>query len=250
MRSTRQARARRIHFDRHRESPQAIRDASGLNVKAMILAAGRGERMRPLTDEKPKPLLEAGGKPLVVWLIESLARANFTELVINVSHLGQRIEAALGDGRPWGVHIQYSRETEALETAGGIATALPLLGREPFAVVNGDVYTDFDFSKLKGPGGALAHLVLIDNPPHHPVGDFALERGLVAAEGASKYTFSGIGVYEPSLFADIPAGTKRQLAAVLRPEIANGRVSGEHFRGRWLDVGTPERLAALDRALR
>jgi MurNAc alpha-1-phosphate uridylyltransferase len=216
----------------------------------MILAAGRGERMRPLTDELPKPLLAVGGKPLVVWLIESLARAHFTDLVMNVSHLGERLEGALEDGRRWGVRIRYSREPEALETAGGIAMALPLLGREPFAVVNGDIYTDFDFASLHAPRDALAHLVLIDNPPHHPGGDFALQRGLVASEGAVRYTFSGIGVYQPSLFSDIVAGTKRQLAAVLRPEIAAGRVTGEHFRGRWLDVGTPERLAALDRALR
>jgi MurNAc alpha-1-phosphate uridylyltransferase len=219
-------------------------------VKAMILAAGRGERMRPLTDELPKPMLAAGGKPLVVWLIESLARAQFTDLVMNVSHLGERIEGALGDGRAWGVRIRYSREPEALETAGGIAMALPLLGAEPFAVVNGDIYTDFDFASLRAPRDALAHLVLIDNPPHHPGGDFALERGLVASDGPVRYTFSGIGVYHPSLFADIVAGTKRQLAAVLRPEIAAGRVTGEHFRGRWRDIGTPERLAALDRALR
>ena len=219
-------------------------------MKAMILAAGRGERMRPLTDESPKPLLPAGGKPLVVWLIESLARAQFTDLVMNVSHLGERIEGALGDGRPWGVRIRYSRESEALETAGGIAMALPLLGGEPFAVVNGDIYTDFDFASLRAPRDALAHLVLIDNPAHHPGGDFALQQGLVASDGPVRYTFSGIGVYHPSLFADIVAGTKRQLAAVLRPQIAAGRVTGEHFRGRWHDIGTPERLAALDRALR
>jgi len=217
----------------------------------MILAAGRGERMRPLTDATPKPLLEAGGKPLIAWLIESLAGAGFRELVINVSHLGARVESALGDGRRWNVLIRYSHELEALETAGGIANALPLLGREPFAVVNGDVHTDFDFSTLAAPkSGDLAHLVLIDNPAHHPTGDFALEGRRVALEGTPKYTFSGIGVYDPSLFADIPAGTKCQLAAVLKPNIAAGRVSGEHFGGRWCDVGTPERLKALDRALR
>ncbi|HYH41041.1 MAG TPA: nucleotidyltransferase family protein [Burkholderiales bacterium] len=219
-------------------------------MKAMILAAGRGERMRPLTDDTPKPLLEAGGKPLVVWLIESLARARFTDLVMNVSHLGERIEKALGDGSRWGVRIRYSRESEALETAGGIATALPLLGTEPFAVVNGDVYTDFDFATLHAPRAALAHLVLIDNPIHHPAGDFALAGGAVTNDGAVRYTFSGIGVYHPALFDGIAAGMKRQLAAVLRPEIAAGRVSGEHFRGRWLDIGTPERLATLDRELR
>ena len=219
-------------------------------MKAMILAAGRGERMRPLTDETPKPLLEAGGKPLVVRVIEALARAGYTDLVMNVSHLGERIERALGDGGRWGVAIRYSHEAEALETAGGIATALPLLGREPFAVVNGDLHTDFDFAKLAPPRDALAHLVLVDNPPHHPGGDFALHEGRVANEGASRLTFSGIGVYDPALFAHIAAGTKYQLARVLRPQIEAGRVTGEHFRGRWMDIGTPERLAALDRSLR
>ena len=217
----------------------------------MILAAGRGERMRPLTDATPKPLLEVGGKPLIAWLIEALARAGFHELVNNVSHLGARVESALGDGRRWNMRIRYSHELEALETAGGIANALPLLGPDPFVVVNGDVHTDFDFSTLTPPqGDALAHLVLIDNPSHHPAGDFALQNGRIALDGAQRYTFSGIGVYDPSLFAGIPAGTKCQLAAVLKPNIAAGRVSGEHFAGRWCDVGTPERLKALDRALR
>jgi N-acetyl-alpha-D-muramate 1-phosphate uridylyltransferase len=217
----------------------------------MILAAGRGERMRPLTDATPKPLLEVGGKPLIAWLIEALARASFRELVINVSHLGSRVESALGDGRRWNMRIRYSHELEALETAGGIANALPLLGRDPFVVVNGDVHTDFDFSTLSAPqGDALAHLVLIDNPSHHPGGDFALENGRIALDGAPRYTFSGIGVYHPSLFSEIPAGAKYQLAAVLKPNIAAGRVTGEHFAGRWCDVGTPDRLKALDRALR
>lgn len=206
--------------------------------------------MRPLTDQTPKPLLEAGGKPLVAWLIERLARAHFTDMVINVAHLGDRIEAALGDGSRWGVTIRYSREIEALETAGGIATALPLLGTDPFIVVNGDLFTEFDFTTLEAPRDTLAHLVLIDNPPHHPSGDFALHDGLVTNDGAVRHTFSGIGVYQPALFAGIEAGTKCQLASVLRPAIDGGRVSGEHFRGRWLDVGTPDRLAELDRALR
>ena len=217
----------------------------------MILAAGRGERMRPLTDTTPKPLLEVGGKPLVVWIIEALARAHFVELVLNLSHLGERIESALGDGRRWGVTIRYSHEADALETAGGIATAMPLLGTEPFAVVNGDIHTDYDFTRLKAPGPAVsAHLVLVSNPPHHPQGDFALDGGHVANDGAVRHTFSGIGVYHPSLFAEIAPGTKRQLASVLRPEIASGRVTGERFGGRWLDIGTPDRLAELDRALR
>src|SRR5690242_1172159 len=217
----------------------------------MILAAGRGERMRPLTDATPKPLLEVGGRPLITWLIEALARAGFRDLVINVSHLGARVESALADGRKWNVRIRYSHEEEALETAGGIANALSLLGSEPFVVVNGDVHTDFDFAKLAPPRDPdLAHLVLIDNPPHHPAGDFVLENGRVSLEGPQKYTFSGIGVYHPALFAEVAAGTKCQLAAVLKPNIVAGRVSGEHYAGRWCDVGTPERLKALDRALR
>jgi MurNAc alpha-1-phosphate uridylyltransferase len=223
-------------------------------MRAMILAAGRGERMRPLTDDKPKPLLEAGGKPLIVWTIEALARSDFRELVINVSHLGDRIIDALGDGGRWGVTIRYSREAEALETAGGIATARPLLGHAPILVVNADIHTDFDFARgraaLPPHGHALAHLILIDNPAHHRAGDFALKAGLVANEGDPRYTFSGIGVYHPALFADIPAGTKRQLSAVLRPQIDAGRVTGEHFAGYWSDIGTPERLSALDRRLR
>lgn len=205
--------------------------------------------MRPLTDVTPKPLLAVGGRPLVVWLIEALARAGFRDLVMNVSHLAPRIEAALGDGSRYGVRIAYSHEPEALETAGGIAYALPLLGNACFAVVNGDIHTDFDFATLREPDDALAHLVLVDNPPHHPAGDFALAGGRLANDGAARYTFSGIGVYHPALFSGIVAGAKCQLAAVLRPQIEAGRVSGEHFRGRWTDVGTPERLAALDRAL-
>jgi MurNAc alpha-1-phosphate uridylyltransferase len=217
----------------------------------MILAAGRGERMRPLTDATPKPLLEVGGRPLITWLIEALARAGFRDLVINVSHLGARIESALADGRPWNVRIRYSHEEEALETAVGFANAVPVLGVEPFAVVNGDVHTDFDFSTLSAPKAPdVAHLVLIDNPAHHTNGDFGLENGRVVLESTKKYTFSGIGVYHPRLFSEVAAGTKCQLAAVLKPNIAAGRVSGEHYRGRWCDVGTPERLKALDRALR
>ena len=217
----------------------------------MILAAGRGERMRPLTDGTPKPLLEAGGKSLIARVIEALVRARLRELVINVSHLGSRIESALGDGRRWDARIRYSYEPEALETAGGIAKALPLLGNAPFVAVNGDIHTDFDFSTLKAArDGALAHLVLVDNPPHHPRGDFALEGARVANDGALRRTFSGIGVYDPSLFTHIVSGTKAQLAAVLRPQIDAQRVTGEHHRGAWLDIGTPERLAALDRTLR
>jgi MurNAc alpha-1-phosphate uridylyltransferase len=223
-------------------------------MKAMILAAGRGERMRPLTDTTPKPLLEAAGKPLIVWTLEKLVACGFREFVINVSHLGERIIERLGDGRTWGAAIRYSREAEALETAGGIATALPLLGEAPFLVVNGDIHTDFDFTQIMSAvpqtGALLAHLVLIDNPPHHPAGDFALVDGKLANSGAQRYTFSGIGVYHPHLFAGIAPGTKRQLSAVLRPKIDHGRVSGQHYSGCWSDIGTAERLAALDRRLR
>jgi N-acetyl-alpha-D-muramate 1-phosphate uridylyltransferase len=224
-------------------------------MKAMILAAGRGERMRPLTDAAPKPLLEVGGKPLIVWTLGALARSGITEVVINLAHLGEKIEQALGDGSRWEVRIRYSHEPPgALETAGGIAQALPLLGSAPFLLVNGDVYTDYPFALLKARGalseGALAHLVLIDSPPHHPAGDFGLVDGHLTADAKMRYTYSGIGVYDPELFAGVPRGTRCQLAPLLKAEIARGRVSGEHYRGRWFDIGTPERLAALDRSLR
>lgn len=218
----------------------------------MILAAGRGERMRPLTGATPKPLLEAGGKPLIVWTIERLVRAGFHDLVINVSHLGERIESALGDGRKWEARIRYSREAEPLETAGGIATALALLGSEPFAVVNGDIYTDFDFAGLQSAlsDSAVAHLVLIDNPPHHPAGDFGLDDGLVTNARAARHTFSGIGVYRPELLAGVASGSKAQLAPLLRREIELARVTGRHYAGCWFDIGTPQRLVELDHMLR
>jgi MurNAc alpha-1-phosphate uridylyltransferase len=222
-------------------------------MKAMILAAGRGERMRPLTDATPKPLLAAAGKPIIVWTIEALARAGFRDIVINVSHLGGQIEAALHDGRRWDVSIRYSREAEPLETAGGIATALPLLGGEPFIVVNGDIHTDFDFARLRAfgrePGADLAHLVLVDNPAHHPSGDFGLHDGRLANDGNARYTFSGVGAYRSALFEAIAPHTKAQLATLLRPRIDAGRVSGELHRGRWSDIGTPERLRDLDAVL-
>jgi MurNAc alpha-1-phosphate uridylyltransferase len=220
-------------------------------MKAMILAAGRGERMRPLTDHTPKPLLQVGGKPLIVWHIERLARAGFRELVINHAHLGRQIESALGDGSRFGVSIAYSDESEALETAGGIAQALSLLGEEPFLVVNGDVYTDYDFSRLiaQPMGGVVAHLVLVDNPPQHAQGDFYLKDGRLVERGASRLTFSGIGVYRPELFASIIPGSKAKLAPLLHAAIAQQRATAEHYRGDWVDVGTPERLQALDRKL-
>lgn len=228
--------------------------------KAMILAAGLGERMRPLTDRTPKPLLLAGGKPLIVWQIERLRAAGFTRLVINHAHLGQQLEDVLGDGAPLGVAIAWSREPEPLESAGGIATARALLGDGPFLVTNGDVYADFDYARLgpvladmAGNPAHLAHLVLVDNPPHHPQGDFTLDGTGVAwplGPGPSALTFSGIGCYRPELFAGIAAGTKAKLAPLLRGAMEEKRVSGEHFTGRWEDVGTPQRLGALDEELK
>jgi MurNAc alpha-1-phosphate uridylyltransferase len=217
-------------------------------MKAMILAAGRGERMRPLTDAIPKSLLEVRGKALIAWSIDALARAGIREIVINHAHLGHVVEAALGDGRRFGVAICYSREAEALETAGGIAQALPLLGDGPFVAVNGDLFCDFDFSVLVGTvlGQNLAHLVLVANPPHHPEGDFALNGTQVVEAGQSKLTFSGIGLYRPELFSSIRPGSKGQLATLLRAAMARGLVSGEVHRGMWHDVGTPARLSALN----
>jgi MurNAc alpha-1-phosphate uridylyltransferase len=221
-------------------------------MKAMILAAGRGVRMRPLTDTRPKPLLAVGGKPLIVWQLERLARAGITEAVINHAHLGQMIETELGDGSRFGLAIRYSPEPEALETAGGIALALPLLGAAPFLVINADIYCDYDFAALTGLDlqDRLAHLVLVDNPAQHPRGDFALQGGLVRETGEHLLTFGGIGVYAPRLFGGIPHQGKVPLAPLLRKAMAADRVSGEHFRGRWHDIGTAERLQALDAELR
>ncbi len=220
----------------------------------MILAAGRGERMRPLTDETPKPLLMAGGKPLIAWHIEALVKAGICDIVINHAHLGHRLEAALGDGARFGARITWSPEGEALETAGGIAHALPLLGDAPFTVINGDIACDFDYARLTRATSALreqdvAHLVLVPNPPHHPQGDFALRDGRVAVQGEPMLTFSGIGLYAPALFAGIARGAKAMLAPLLRTAMNAGRVSGEEHAGRWMDIGTPERLAELDRFL-
>ena len=222
----------------------------------MILAAGRGERMRPLTDRLPKALVEAGGRPLVAHLIERLVRAGFREIVVNVSHRAAQIEAALGDGSGFGARIGYSREAQPLETGGGIAYALPLLGSAPFAVVNSDIYCEFDFARLAAVeselarGARSAHLVLVDNPPHHPGGDFSLQDDRVSADaGAPRLTFSGIGVYSPALFAGVERGARCPLSSLLGPAMAEGRVAGEHFRGLWMDVGTPERLVSLERVL-
>jgi MurNAc alpha-1-phosphate uridylyltransferase len=226
--------------------------------KAMILAAGRGERMRPLTDAVPKPLLEAGGKPLIAWQIGRLAQAGFRDLVINHAHLGRQIESALGDGAHFGVRIAYSDEGEALETAGGIAKAMPLLGHAPFLVVSGDVYSEYEYERLvprlrkmaEPDTDCLAYMVMVDNPPHHAGGDFVLRNGLVRDAAGDKLTFSGIGLYRPEVFAGVRVGEKLKLRPVLEELMKDGRVGGERFAGRWEDVGTPERLAALDAELR
>lgn len=229
-------------------------------MKAFILAAGRGERMRPLTDHTPKPLLAAGGKPLIVWHLERLAAAGFRDIVINHAHLGAQIEAALGDGARWGLRIQYSPEPPgALETAGGIASALPLLDSEPFLVVNGDVYCDVDFARFsrsteknatKCPTGG-ARLLFVANPAHHAGGDFSLDgERVVYAQGEQTLTYAGIGVFSPAMFADVPAGTIMKLRPLLDAAIAAGTLTGERYDGRWVDVGTPQRLAELDTELR
>ena len=221
-------------------------------MKAFILAAGRGERMRPLTDHKPKPLLEAGGKPLIVWHLERLAAAGFRDIVINHAHLGQQIETALGDGARWGLSIRYSPEPPgALETAGGIASALPLLGKETFLVVNGDVYCDWDFRQAAQLADRQAHLIMVANPAHHSGGDFSLDgERVIHAQDEQTLTYAGIGVFSPDFFADVAAGCVMKLRPLLDAAIAAGRLTGERYDGRWVDVGTPQRLAELDRELR
>ncbi len=225
-------------------------------MRAMILAAGRGERMRPLTDTCPKPLLPVGGRPLIAWHLDALAAAGIRQIVINHAHLGSMIEQALGDGARWGVSIAYSREPRALETAGGIANALPLLGEAPFLVVNGDVWCDFDFRRCTSiaaqmsASDLLAWCVLVDNPAHHPEGDFGVERGMLSIDAQPRRTFSGIGVYAPGLFESIPAGRSAALAPLLRQAISLGRAGAEYHFGRWVDVGTAERLGELDAQLR
>lgn len=229
-------------------------------MKTMILAAGRGERMRPLTDQKPKPLLEVGGKALIVWHIERLRAAGIRDIVINHAWLGGMLERALGDGAALDVRITYSAETEALETAGGIARALPMLGAAPFLVVNGDVYCEWDFRRASSAAARLtlsalaAWLVMVPNPPQHAGGDFRIDHGIISDKGMalanSTTTFSGIGIYSPALFAGIPQGAKAPLAPLLRRAMAAGQVAGELFDGGWTDVGTPSRLHQLDAALR
>jgi len=225
-------------------------------MKAMILAAGRGERMRPLTDHCPKPLLQAGGKPLLQWHIEALAEVGIRYIAINHAHLGHLIEGHFGDGSALGVHLSYSPETVALETAGGIRQALHLLGDAPFLVVNGDVACDWPMQRAleiaeNWKGGQLAHLVMVPNPAHNPKGDFALQGSTVQQPCAddSALTFSGIGVYHPDLFKGLQAGQVAKLAPLLREAMAAGKVQGELFDGFWMDIGTPERLEELNQRL-
>lgn len=226
-------------------------------TQAMILAAGRGERMRPLSDAVPKPLLAVGGKALIVRQVEALARAGFRDLVINAAHLAAQLTAALGDGAALGVRIAWSLEAEPLETAGGIATAMPLIGDGPLVVVSGDIWTRFDYATLvprieamaRSDAPPRAHLVMVPNPPFHPGGDFALADGQVARDGAPRLTFGNIGVYDTALLRELPRGVKLKLLPLYHAWIARGLVSGERYDGPWANVGTPAELAALDATL-
>ncbi|SIT36009.1 putative nucleotidyl transferase [Paraburkholderia ribeironis] len=228
--------------------------------KAMIFAAGRGERMRPLTDACPKPLLEVGGKPLIVWQIERLAGAGFQTIVINHAWLGEQIEATLGDGSRWQVQLRYSPEREALETAGGIVQALPLLeddgASEVFVAVAGDVYADFDYAALHARADALKarpepgmHLVMVPNPAFHPRGDFGLVDGVLSLDAQPRFTFGSIGLYDSRMFRDVPRGTRRALTPYYSETIARARASGELYEGLWENVGTSAQLQALDQRL-
>jgi MurNAc alpha-1-phosphate uridylyltransferase len=225
---------------------------------ALIFAAGLGERMRPLTDRTPKPLLPVRGKPLIAWHLEKLAAMGVHYVVINTSHLAEQFPETLGDGSRWGLRIRYAYEGPVpLETGGGMLNALPLLGPEPFIVVSGDVWTDADFSTLPAEPKGLAHLLLVDNPAHHPSGDFALdEHGWLQPDGVSKLTYSGIGVFRRELLDDWtslavnsePDARKPprfKIRPLLDHAIAHGKVDGQHYSGHWTDVGTPERLASL-----
>lgn len=231
-------------------------------MKALIFAAGLGERMRPLTDHTPKPLLAVAGKPLIAWHLEKLAALGIRDVVVNTSWLADQFPATLGDGAQWGLRIRYVHEGDTpLETGGGMWNALPLLGDPPFLLVNGDVWTDFDFAKLPREPAGLAHLVMVDRPPQATHGDFALDTdGCVRADGEHKLTYAGIGIYRPQLLDGwrdvIPepllanGKPKFPLAPILRAHMPQGLITGEHHRGRWTDVGTPQRLAQLDATFR
>jgi MurNAc alpha-1-phosphate uridylyltransferase len=228
-------------------------------VRALIFAAGKGERMRPLTETTPKPLLGVGGKPLVEWHLEKLAALGVSDVVLNISWLADRFAPALGDGARWGLRLHYSHEgPEPLETGGGMLRALPLLGEAPFLAVNGDIWTDYDFARLPREPAGVAHLVMVDNPSQHPRGDFHLDdRGQLHASGSPTLTFSGIGLYRPDILRDWQAQPgadgeppRFKLAPLLVAAMGRGAITGEHHRGRWTDVGTPQRLAELDAALR
>lgn len=217
-------------------------------MKAMILAAGRGERLRPLTDAVPKPLLEVGGRPLIAWHLQALAAAGINEVVINTAWQGEKLRAAVPSLAPAGLAVRFSDEGDsALETGGGIHRALPLLGEAPFIVINGDIWTDYPFARLLTQAKGLAHLVMVDNPAHHAQGDFVLQGERVVDDNttATRLTFSGVGVYRPQLFDDCQAG-RFPLAPLLRAAMAANKVSGEHYAGAWFDVGTPQRLADVD----
>ena len=219
-------------------------------MRAMLLAAGRGERMRPITDSTPKPLVRVGGRPLIAWHLAALARAGIREVVINLSWLGAQVRATLGDGRDYGVSITYSEEGPVpLETGGGIFRAVPLLGPGPFLVVNADIWTDIDFAALALEAHAHARLLLIPNPPHHPRGDFGLEGDLVVTRDTDRHTYTGVGMYRPEFFAGCTPG-RFPLLPLLNRAIAAGVVRGQVHRGEWCDVGTVERLASLDARLR
>lgn len=224
-------------------------------MKAMILAAGRGERMRPLTDRTPKPLLPVAGKPLIVWHLERLAKAGFRDIVVNHAHLGEQIEAALGDGSAWGVDIRYSAEPSgALETAGGVVQALPLLGDEPFFLLSGDIYADTDYGQLARAGqladGATAFMWMVDNPVWHHRGDFAIQDGWLANEGEPKLTYANLGVFAPAFFAGVEPGTRLPMSPLFGRAIAARRIRAARYAGLWDNIGTPDQLRSLDERLR
>jgi MurNAc alpha-1-phosphate uridylyltransferase len=226
-------------------------------MKAMILAAGRGERMRPLSDSTPKPLLEAGGKPLIRWQLERLVAAGFTDVVVNVAHRGDAIAAALGDGSSFGATIRYSKEPEPLEVGGGIATALPLLGEGMALIVSGDVYAEYDYGSLRARATAMGassapphlHMVMVPNPAYHPAGDFSLADGRLALEGAARLTFGNVALYRTALFRELPRGEKLKILPLYRDWIGRGWASGELYTGIWANIGTPDELERLDRHL-